>query len=76
MCPGREACIGFSTCVSRTIELVNRLRTSAGSHERFLIVEVFGRYAGLRRWNRPRPAPPTETSSPNSPSRWNVLPSC
>jgi ATP-dependent phosphofructokinase / diphosphate-dependent phosphofructokinase len=45
--PGTEACIGFSTCVSRTIELVNRLRTSAGSHERFLIVEVFGRYAGF-----------------------------
>jgi 6-phosphofructokinase 1 len=26
---------------------VNRLRTSAGSHERFLVVEVFGRYAGF-----------------------------
>lgn len=45
--PGTEACIGFSTCVSRTIELLNRLRTSAGSHERFLIAEVLGRYAGF-----------------------------
>ena len=45
--PGTEACVGFSTCVSRTIELVNRLRTSAGSHERFLIAEVLGRYAGF-----------------------------
>lgn len=45
--PGTDYCIGFSTCVSRTIELVNRLRTSAGSHERFLVVEVFGRYAGF-----------------------------
>jgi 6-phosphofructokinase 1 len=27
--------------------LVNQLRTSAGSHERFLVVEVFGRYAGF-----------------------------
>src|SRR5215212_4071713 len=44
---GTEDSIGLSTCVSRTIELVNRLRTSAGSHERFLIVEVFGRYAGF-----------------------------
>jgi 6-phosphofructokinase 1 len=44
---GTEACIGFSTCVSRTIELVNRLRTSAASHERFLIVEVLGRYSGF-----------------------------
>ncbi|HEX7592811.1 MAG TPA: ATP-dependent 6-phosphofructokinase [Anaerolineae bacterium] len=45
--PGTDYCIGFSTCVSRTIEMTNRLRTSAGSHERFLVVEVFGRYAGF-----------------------------
>lgn len=45
--PGTDYCIGFSTCVTRTIELTNRLRTSAGSHERFLVVEVFGRYAGF-----------------------------
>jgi 6-phosphofructokinase len=45
--PGTDYCIGFSTCVSRTIELTNRLRTSAGSHERFLVLEVFGRYAGF-----------------------------
>jgi ATP-dependent phosphofructokinase / diphosphate-dependent phosphofructokinase len=45
--PGTEYCIGFSTCVTRTIELTHRLRTSAGSHERFLVIEVFGRYAGF-----------------------------
>jgi ATP-dependent phosphofructokinase / diphosphate-dependent phosphofructokinase len=45
--PGTDYCIGFSTCVTRTIEIINRLRTSAGSHERFLVVEVFGRYAGF-----------------------------
>lgn len=45
--PGTDYCIGFSTCVTRTISLVNSLRTSAGSHERFLIIEVFGRYAGF-----------------------------
>jgi ATP-dependent phosphofructokinase / diphosphate-dependent phosphofructokinase len=45
--PGTDYCIGFSTCVTRTIQLVNNLRTSAGSHERFLMVEVFGRYAGF-----------------------------
>ncbi len=44
--PGTDYCIGFSTCVSRTIEIANALRTSAGSHERFMIIEVFGRYAG------------------------------
>ncbi|MGB5523854.1 MAG: 6-phosphofructokinase, partial [Polyangiales bacterium] len=31
---------------TRTIEMTHRLRTSAGSHERFLVIEVFGRYAG------------------------------
>jgi 6-phosphofructokinase len=45
--PGTEYCIGFSTCVTRTISMTNSLRTSAGSHERFLVLEVFGRYAGF-----------------------------
>lgn len=44
--PGTEYCIGFGTCVTRTIELTHTLRTTAGSHERFLVIEVFGRYAG------------------------------
>ncbi|MDP3184787.1 MAG: 6-phosphofructokinase [Anaerolineales bacterium] len=45
--PGTDYCIGFSTCVTRTISLTNALRTIAGSHERFLVLEVFGRYAGF-----------------------------
>ncbi len=45
--PGTDYCIGFSTCVTRTIEMTHALRTSAGSHERFLVIEVFGRYAGF-----------------------------
>ena len=45
--PGTDYCIGFSTCVTRTIEMANSLRTSAGSHERLLVLEVFGRYAGF-----------------------------
>ncbi|GAC1617676.1 MAG: 6-phosphofructokinase [Candidatus Acidiferrum sp.] len=45
--PGTDYCIGFSTCVTRTLQLVNNLRTSAGSHERFMVLEVFGRYAGF-----------------------------
>jgi 6-phosphofructokinase 1 len=45
--PGTDYCIGFSTCVTRTIMMTNSLRTTAGSHERFLIIEVFGRYAGF-----------------------------
>lgn len=45
--PGTDLCIGFSTCVTRTIMMTNNLRTSAGSHERILVMEVFGRYAGF-----------------------------
>src|SRR6266478_2169148 len=45
--PGTDYCIGFSTCITRTLQLVNSLRTSAGSHERFMVLEVFGRYAGF-----------------------------
>jgi len=45
--PGTDYCIGFSTCVTRTIALTNMMRTTAGSHERFLVLEVFGRYAGF-----------------------------
>lgn len=44
---GTEYCIGFSTCVTRSVELINRLRTPVGSHERFLVVEMFGRHCGL-----------------------------
>ena len=45
--PGTDYCIGFSTCITRTIMMANNLRTSAGSHERILVMEVFGRYAGF-----------------------------
>ncbi|MFC2169793.1 6-phosphofructokinase [Acidobacteriota bacterium] len=45
--PGTDYCIGFSTCVTRTINMTHSLRTTAGSHERFLVIEVFGRYAGF-----------------------------
>jgi len=45
--PGTDYCIGFSTCVTRTIQMTNTLRTSAGSHERIMVLEVFGRYAGF-----------------------------
>lgn len=45
--PGTDYCIGFSTCITRTIGLTNDLRTAAGSHERLLVLEVFGRYAGF-----------------------------
>ena len=43
---GTDYCIGFSTAVSRGVEFIHNLRTSAGSHERIAIVELFGRYSG------------------------------
>jgi 6-phosphofructokinase len=45
--PGTDYCLGFSTCLTRTISLTHTLRTTAGSHERFLCIEIFGRYAGF-----------------------------
>ncbi len=43
---GTDYCIGFSTAVTRSVNLIHDLRTVAGSHERFLVVELFGRYSG------------------------------
>ena len=44
---GTDYCIGFSTCVTRSVEMINNLRTAVGSHERFLVVEMFGRNCGM-----------------------------
>jgi 6-phosphofructokinase len=43
---GTDYCIGFSTAITRTVIFIHQLRTSAGSHERLTVVEVFGRYSG------------------------------
>jgi ATP-dependent phosphofructokinase / diphosphate-dependent phosphofructokinase len=43
---GTDYCIGFSTAITRTVNFAHQLRTSAGSHERLAVVEVFGRYSG------------------------------
>lgn len=43
---GTDYCIGFSTAVSRSVEAINALRTTAASHERIAIVELFGRRSG------------------------------
>lgn len=43
---GTDYCLGFSTAVTRAVNFINDLRTGAGSHERFLVVELFGRYSG------------------------------
>ena len=43
---GTDYCIGFSTAVTRSVEYINALRTSTGSHERVAVIELFGRYCG------------------------------
>jgi 6-phosphofructokinase 1 len=43
---GTDYCIGFSTAVTRTVIFIHQLRTTAGSHERLAVIEVFGRYSG------------------------------
>ena len=43
---GTDYCIGFSTAVTRSVELIHSLRTPAGSHERLAVVELFGRNSG------------------------------
>jgi ATP-dependent phosphofructokinase / diphosphate-dependent phosphofructokinase len=43
---GTDYCVGFSTAISRSVEFIHQLRTSAGSHERIAVIELFGRYSG------------------------------
>jgi len=43
---GTDFCIGFSTAVTRSVDSIHALRTTAGSHERICVVELFGRNSG------------------------------
>lgn len=43
---GTDYCIGFSTAVTRSVLILNQLRTSTGSHERIAVIELFGRNSG------------------------------
>jgi 6-phosphofructokinase 1 len=43
---GTDYCIGFSTAVTRSVELIHDMRTPVGSHERIAVVELFGRNSG------------------------------
>ena len=47
---GTEYSIGFSTAVTRAKELINRQRTTLGSHERIGVFRIFGRNAGFSAW--------------------------
>lgn len=43
---GTDYCIGFSTAVTRSVDALDNLRSTAGSHERIAVIELFGRYSG------------------------------
>jgi 6-phosphofructokinase 1 len=43
---GTDACIGFATAVQVATDAIDRLPTTAESHDRLMIVEVMGRSAG------------------------------
>lgn len=43
---GTDYALGFSTAVTRSVEAINALRTTAASHERVAFVELFGRRSG------------------------------
>jgi len=43
---GTDYCMGFGTAVSRSVELIDALRTPTASHERIAVVELFGRNSG------------------------------
>ncbi len=47
---GTEYCIGFSSAVTRARELINRQRTTLGSHERIGVFRIFGRNSGYTAW--------------------------
>jgi 6-phosphofructokinase 1 len=43
---GTDYCLGFSTAVTRSIQFIHQIRSSAGSHERVAVVELFGKQCG------------------------------
>jgi 6-phosphofructokinase 1 len=43
---GTDACIGFATAVQVATDAIDRLHTTAESHDRLMVVEVMGRSAG------------------------------
>jgi 6-phosphofructokinase 1 len=43
---GTDVTFGFNTAVNTAAEAIDKLRTTASSHHRVMIVEVMGRYAG------------------------------
>ncbi len=43
---GTDFCIGFSTAITRSVHFIHQLRSTAASHERLGVIELFGRHSG------------------------------
>lgn len=43
---GTDFCIGFSTAITRSVHFIHQLRSTAASHERLGVIELFGRQSG------------------------------
>jgi 6-phosphofructokinase 1 len=43
---GTDFCIGFSTAITRSVDFIHQLRSTAASHERIGVIELFGRHSG------------------------------
>jgi len=43
---GTDYCIGFSTAITRSVQIIHQLRSTVGSHERIGVIELFGRHSG------------------------------
>lgn len=43
---GTDYCIGFSTAITRSVNVIHDLRTSLGSHEQLGVIELFGYNSG------------------------------
>ncbi len=45
--PGTDDTIGFDTAVNTGIQLIDKIRDTASSHDRIFLVEVMGRHSGM-----------------------------
>ena len=63
---GTEVTFGFHTAVQIATDAIDRLRTTAESHDRVMVVEVMGRHAGwIADLRRASPPAPTRSSCPS-----------
>lgn len=45
--PGTDVCIGFATAVQTAVDAIDRLHTTAESHNFVMVIELMGRHCGM-----------------------------